>query len=157
MRGSDGRLEELRRRALLDHLPRLHHDQTVCNLVCEPELVRDDHHRCAGDGECRHQPEHLPDHFRVERRGRLVEQNQLRVHRKRPGDRDPLLLPTRERVRMRGSQMSEADLLEQALSLRRESARLSPRMWCGASAMLLSAVRCGNSSKCWNTIPIRRR
>ncbi len=40
--------------------------------------------------------EHLADQLGVERRGRLVEQHQLRLHRQRAGDRDALLLAAGE-------------------------------------------------------------
>ena len=43
-----------------------------------------------------HHVEHLVDHLRVERRGRLVEEHHLGVHRQRPGDGDPLLLAAGE-------------------------------------------------------------
>jgi hypothetical protein len=45
---------------------------------------------------CRHDLQHLVDHLRVERRGRLVEEHHLRVHGQRPGDRHPLLLAAGE-------------------------------------------------------------
>ena len=43
-------------------------------------------------GETHHGVEHLLDHFRVERGGRLVEQHDLRVHAERARDRHALLL-----------------------------------------------------------------
>jgi hypothetical protein len=58
----------------------------------EPHLVRDDDHRHAVAGEPGHRVEDLADHLRVERRGRLVEQHELGVHRQRTGDGHPLLL-----------------------------------------------------------------
>ena len=39
-----------------------------------------------------HDVQHLVDHLRVERRGRLVEEHHLGLHRQRAGDRDALLL-----------------------------------------------------------------
>jgi hypothetical protein len=47
-------------------------------------------------GELDHGVEHLLDHLRIERRGRLVEQHDLRVHAQRAGDRDALLLAAGE-------------------------------------------------------------
>jgi len=46
--------------------------------------------------EAAHHVEHVADELRIERRGRLVEQHQLRLHRQRPGDRDTLLLAAGE-------------------------------------------------------------
>ncbi len=47
-------------------------------------------------GQADHGVEHFLDHFRVQRRGRLVEQHDLRLHAQRPGNRHTLLLATRE-------------------------------------------------------------
>jgi hypothetical protein len=46
------------------------------------------------------QPEHLGLHRDVQRRDRLVRDQQLGLHRQRPGDADPLPLPARELVRV---------------------------------------------------------
>ena len=43
-------------------------------------------------GEVDHHVEHFLDHLRVERRGRLVEQHDARVHAERARDRHALLL-----------------------------------------------------------------
>ena len=55
----------------------------------------DHHHRHPLGGELEHDVEHLLDHLRVERRGRLVEEHHLGVHGKGPGDGDALLLAPR--------------------------------------------------------------
>ena len=47
-------------------------------------------------GEVDHHVEHLLDHLGVERRGRLVEEHDARVHAERAGDRDALLLAAGE-------------------------------------------------------------
>ena len=47
-------------------------------------------------GQVGHDGEHLGGHPRVERAGRLVEEDRLRLHRQGPGDRDPLLLAAGE-------------------------------------------------------------
>jgi hypothetical protein len=49
-----------------------------------------------------HDAQHLADQFRIERRGRLVEQHDLRVHGERTGDRGALLLTAREMARGSG-------------------------------------------------------
>src|SRR5919112_2055346 len=58
----------------------------------EAHLVGDDDHGHAVAGERGHHVEDLVDHLRVERRGGLVEEHHLGVHRQRAGDGDPLLL-----------------------------------------------------------------
>ena len=64
----------------------------------EPHLVRRDQHGHALGGELPDDFEHLCDELGVERARHLVEQHQLRLHRKRADDRDPLLLAAREAV-----------------------------------------------------------
>src|SRR4029078_12683844 len=54
---------------------------TVLASPRNPHLVGDDQHGHALAGEVDHGVEHFLDHFRVERRGRLVEQHHLGVHR----------------------------------------------------------------------------
>ena len=77
-------------------LPRSMKITRCADLAREAHLVRDDHHRHAFLGEPHHHVEHLVDHFRVERRRRLVEQHADRVHRQRARDRDALLLAAGE-------------------------------------------------------------
>ena len=64
-------------------------------------------------GELAHDAEHLADELRVERRGRLVEEHELGVHRERPGDGDALLLAAGELGRVGRRLVAEAHLLEQ--------------------------------------------
>ena len=80
-------------RPLLDDAPAIHEDDAVGDLAGKAHLVSDDDHGDAGLGQLLHHVEHLADHLRVERRGRLVEQQHLRLHGQRPGDADALLLP----------------------------------------------------------------
>ena len=72
----------------------------VGDLAREADLVRDDDHRHAVARELLHHGEHLADELGVERRGRLVEQHQLRLHRQRARDRHALLLAARELARV---------------------------------------------------------
>ena len=58
----------------------------------KPVFVGYAEHGHAGGGQLAHGVEHFLDHLRVERRGRLVEQHDLRLHGERAGDGDPLLL-----------------------------------------------------------------
>src|SRR3989449_4577754 len=105
--------EEILRRALLDHLPLVHEDDAVGDAAGEPHLVRDAHHRHALAGERGHDVEHLVDHLRVERGGRLVEQHDLRLHGERAGDGHALLLTAREVGGIGVRFLAQPDPLEQ--------------------------------------------
>src|SRR5918999_2545769 len=87
--------EELRGRRLLDDPAVVDEDDPVADLAREPHLVGHDGHRHAVAREVAHDVEHLPDHLRVQRRSRLVEEHELRLHGERPRDRDALLLAAR--------------------------------------------------------------
>ena len=67
-------------------------------------------------GEVAHHRQHFADQLGVERRGRLVEQHQLRLHRQRAGDGDALLLAAGELDRVGVALVGEADALEQRLA-----------------------------------------
>ena len=62
---------------------------------------------------CDHDVEHLVDHLRVERRGRLVEQHADRVHRQRARDGDALLLAAGELAGKLVLVRDQADAVEQ--------------------------------------------
>ena len=114
----------------------------------------------AGAGEFPDHVEHLVDEFGIERGGRLVEQQHLRLAgpargrsrraaagRRRAGaDRRP---PCRRGPRGRAGRARVASA----------SARAAPCTASGASTMFSSTVRCGNRLKLWNTMPTwtRRR
>jgi hypothetical protein len=84
--------EKRLRRVDLDDLPGIHEHDPAGDLSRECHLMSDHQHRHAVEGEPDHGVEHLLDHFRIERRGRLVEHHQLGVHAQRPRDCDALLL-----------------------------------------------------------------
>ena len=76
----------------------------------EPLVMgRDDHH-AAGVGDLAQQPQHAADLHVVEVRRRLVRQQQRRVERERPRDRDTLLLTARQLARAVRLPLGEADL-----------------------------------------------
>ena len=75
-------------------------------------FVGDDHHGAPFLGELAHDGEHLADEFRIERRGRLVEEDELRLHRQHAGDRDALLLTAGEALGELVDLVAEADLLQ---------------------------------------------
>ena len=99
---------------LLHGLPLVDERDPVAHLASEPHLVRHDDHRHAVVREIPHHVEHLADHLGVERRRRLVEEDQLRLHRERTGDRDPLLLAAREVGREVIGLLRDADALQEA-------------------------------------------
>ncbi len=88
-------LEEFLGRIRLDDLARVHENDAVGDLAREAHLVAHHQHGHAVLGERDHGVEHLFHHFRIERRGRLVEQHELRIHAERARDRDALLLAAR--------------------------------------------------------------
>ena len=59
--------------------------------------------------EVAHHDEHLADELGVERRRDLVEQHDVRLHHQRARDRDPLLLPAGELVRVLPRLLLEPD------------------------------------------------
>jgi len=85
-------LEELRGRVALDDFAGVHEDDRVGDRAREAHLVGDHDHGHALHGKVNHDLEHFGDHLRIERRGGLVEQHDLGVHAKRPGNSNPLLL-----------------------------------------------------------------
>jgi hypothetical protein len=90
-------------------LPAVQHEHAIADLPREAHLVRHDQHRQSAPGESTQHVEHLADALRVERAGRLVEQQRLRVHRQRAGDRHPLLLAARHLVRVGVGAVPEPD------------------------------------------------
>ena len=88
--------DHLLRCALLDDVATVHEDDAVCDLTGEADLMGDDDHRHAVRRQLLHDGQYLADHFRVEGRGRLIEEHDVRLHAERTRDRDTLLLSTRE-------------------------------------------------------------
>ena len=105
----------------------------------------------------RHHLEHLAGQLRVERRGDLVEQDDLGLHRERSGDGNALLLAARQLRRVVIAAVEEADAVEQAFRVHDRLCRGRCRTWTGASMTFSSAVRCGNRLYDWNTMPSLRR
>ena len=70
-------------------------------------------HGHAVAGEIGHDFQDLIDHFRVERRRRLVEEHDFRFHRQRAGDGDALLLAAREIGRIGVGFVGNADPLQE--------------------------------------------
>ncbi len=117
--------------ALREHLARLavghhgvvlrEHDDAVGRLRRGREVVRGHHHRAALALPLVEHVEQPDLAARVERAGRLVEQQHARVHGDDGGDGDALLLAARERVRRAVEELVDAqvvrDLGDEALDL----------------------------------------
>ena len=69
-------------------------------------------HGAALVGQLAHDLQHLADQLGVERRGRLVEQDQLGLHRQHAGDRHALLLAAGQALGIFVDLVGEADLVE---------------------------------------------
>ncbi len=118
MRSSRGESRTWSGRALLDDDAVVHEHDPARNIAREADLVRHDDHRHPLGGELAHHVEHLLDQLRVERRGDLVEEHHMRVHRQRPGDRHPLLLAAGEPIGELVELVGEPDPVQQRLGLR---------------------------------------
>ncbi len=93
--------EELLRRRLLDDLAGVHQRHLVRHLRDDAQVVRDQQHRHAAlDLKIAQQVEDLLLDRHVERRGRLVGDDQVRLGGQRDGDHHPLLLPAGELERV---------------------------------------------------------
>src|SRR6185437_1765093 len=118
--GMDRPAVEILGRREFHELAEIHHGDAVAHVPNDPEIVGDeDVGQLELPLEIVQEVQHLGLDRDVERRDRFVSHDQLRVQGERPGDPDPLALPTRELVRepvvvLRG----EADRLEQLLHAR---------------------------------------
>jgi hypothetical protein len=146
---------------LLRDLAGVHDDHVVAHLGDHAEVVRDEHDRHAElPLERQHEVEDLRLDRDVERRGRLVGDEERRVAGERHRDHDPLAHAARELVgvfadadlgRGNADLARSVDGLGQRLLLRdrlvqeQDLRQLRPIVWTGFSAL----------SGSWNTIPIR--
>ena len=95
----------------------------IGDLAGEAHLVGDDDHRHAVLRQGGHRIQHFLDHFGIERRGRLVEQHDLRVHAEGARDRDALLLAAGELARVFVRLLGDFDSAEE---LHRDLLGLAP-------------------------------
>ena len=102
--------EHLRRRPLDQHLAVVEEDDLRGHRRGEADLVGDDQHGDAGPRQRAHDVQHLAGQLGVERRGRLVEEQDPRLQRQRPGDGHALLLAAGELGRIVARAVREADL-----------------------------------------------
>ena len=89
----------------------------------------------------------------VERPERLVHQQDRRLERERPGDRDALLHPARELARVVLQEVAQLDELEHLASPAAIAARPIAPMISSGSFTLSSTVRQSNRTGAWKTIP----
>src|SRR5438445_2872761 len=111
-------VEELGRGAGLDEHPLVDEVDPIGGLPGEGHLVGHDDHRRALVGQLLHHLQDLADQRRVESRRRLVEEEDPRLHRERPGDRDPLLLAARQAPWVLVALLRQADFREVLLRRR---------------------------------------
>src|SRR6266702_3153361 len=93
--------EDIRRRPLLHDDAPLHHRKPIADLRGNPQIMGDEQYgKIELLAHLVEQFEHLGLHRDVERRNRLVADQEHRLHRQRAGDADPLPLPAGELVRI---------------------------------------------------------
>ena len=149
-------------RADLDDLAEIHHRDAVGDVPHDRQVVRDED---VGQAEVALQRLEQVDHLRadrdVERRDRLVEDDQLRVQRERPRDADALPLAARElvreAVRVLGREPDDAQqLVDASLALVAAGARRG----CASGSLTMSRTVIRGLSDAygsWKTICISRR
>ena len=128
------------RRALLDDHPLVHEDDLAGDATRKAHFMRDDEHRHALERQRTHHLQHFATKFGVERRCRLVEQQDLGLHRQRTGNRDALLLATGQPGGIGISLRFDVDLFQQPFPMAMASSRPRPRTRIGASMMFCSTV-----------------
>ena len=116
-----GICEHIEYLALLDDPAVLHDRHAVADLLDHGHFVRDDDDRDAElFVQVLQQPQDRLGGLGVERRGRLVAQQHIRVVCERPRDGNALLLSSGELLRVRLRLVSDADQLEQPVHLVRD-------------------------------------
>ena len=151
-------VQVVRRRQLHD-LAEVHDRDPVGDVPDDCEVVRDEEVR---EAELALQLLEQVDDLRldrdVERRHRLVADDEVRVERERAGDADALALAARELVRVaRGGVGRQADDLEQLAHLA-PSSRPRPRPWTRSGSPTIRPIECRGLSEAygsWKTICIR--
>ncbi len=81
---------------MLDDFALIHKNDPVSHFTRKTHLVGHAQHRHAGMGQLDHHFQHFLDHFRVQRRGRLVKQHDFRLHAQGTCNGHALLLSARE-------------------------------------------------------------
>ena len=79
--------------------------------------MRDDNHRHVLLGQCAHGVQHFAGEFRIQRRGWLIEQHDVGLHRQGPRDGHALLLAARQARGITVALVEQSDLAQQGLGL----------------------------------------
>src|ERR1700720_2965227 len=74
----------------LDNPTAIDQNDLVCGFAGKSHLVCHHKHGAATLRELLHDRHNLPNQFRIERRGGFIEEQQFRLHGKRPSNADPL-------------------------------------------------------------------
>src|ERR1700730_11268578 len=112
--GYGRRLEDLLWSSLFDDGAAVHDDDPITDTPGEAHFMRDHDHSHAFVGQFLHYVENLADRLRIERRRRLVEQHDLRLHRQRACYSDALLLSPRQLRGIARRLVRQPDFGEQA-------------------------------------------
>ena len=107
-------LEDLARRAVLDHPPLGQHHDAIGRTPRETDLVGDDDQRQPVALQVLQDDQHLVFQLRVQGAGDLVAQQAARLHGHRPGDRHPLLLAAGKLRRISVGAVGQADAGQEA-------------------------------------------
>lgn len=91
-----GVLKDLLWSPFFDNAAGIEKDHAMRHAPRKAHFVAHDYHGHAGLGEIRHDVQHFFDHFGVERRGWLIKEHNLGLHRKGARNGDALLLPARK-------------------------------------------------------------
>ena len=106
-------VEEILGRGAFQHLAGVDEPDPVGYFAGKAHLVRHADHGHAGLGQTDHGVQHFLDHLGIKRRGRFVEQHDLRLHAQASRNRHPLLLPTRQLRDGAIGMLGQADHFEQ--------------------------------------------
>ena len=109
------RTEDLLGRPLLEDHSVVEEAHALRDVAGEAHLVGRDQHRHSLGGELSDDRENLGHELGIERARYLVQQEEPWIHRERAHDRDPLLLPAGEPVRVLVPLVREAEAGEQLL------------------------------------------
>ena len=85
-------LKKFNRRVSFDYLTMVHENHHIGDRARETHLVGHANHGHAFPRQIGHDVEHFADHFRIERRGRLIEQHDHGIHAQGARNGDTLLL-----------------------------------------------------------------
>ena len=104
------------RRALLDDHAAVHEDHAACDIAGKRHFVCDDDHRHVLLGKRTDDLQNLPGQLGVERRGRLIKAENIRLQGQRPRDGHTLLLTAGKLMRIEIHLFLQPDLRQKFLT-----------------------------------------